>query len=996
MHLPQADSSATTHNPALQDAVAASEPAGRERGPWRAELAGRLAGVYREDVLTRTLYATDASIYEILPDAVVQPKHIADVVATVEVCRRYGVPITARGGGTGLHGGAVNRGVQLDFARFMNRILEIDPQRRIARVEPGVVLDELNAELKRYGLHFAADVATSSRATLGGMIANNSCGARSILYGRTVDHVLALDMVLSDGSRHTWGRDVNGVNALARRCDAMLDELLTTHADEIAKRFPRVLRSNGGYALDRLRREGGRITTERLLSGSEGTLGLIVGATLNLEPLPRCKALVVLHYAELAAAFHAVPHILAHKPAAIELVDKYILDAALDNPAMLRKRWFLEGDPAATLTVEFYEDDPARLARRIAKLQEDVAQRGVAYAWPVLTDPAQQEDVWAVRKAGTGLLMSRPGDAQPYDFIDDTSVDPAVLGPYMVRLRQLLVEEGAEQAGYYGHASVGVIHVRPALNLKTAPDVERLRRISERVARLVVEYGGAITGEHGDGIVRSEWLAKQYGPKISAAFQRIKQTFDPENLFNPGKIVAPLPMDGTLRYGAGYRTEQPPTLLDFSAHGGIAGLAEMCSGLGVCRQRLVGTMCPSYMATGDERHTTRARANALRAALSNKGLLNGLDDPALDEVMDLCLSCKACKTECPTGTDMTKLKAEWLHHRHERSGGPPVRSRLIAASVDLARWGSHFAPLSNWVLQSRVTRVIMEHLFGLDRRVPPPRFAHPTFREWFERHTWERLGSKRHQAEPTPAATDRKVIYFVDTWTNFYQPGVGRAAVRVLEALGYEVLVLPTQCCGRPLLSKGLLSAAKDLAGANTAVLGPLAERGLCIVGTEPSCISALTDELPELVRTATARRIAAQALDIETFVAAELRARPDALHFRPDAPNLLYHGHCHQKALTGTVDAVALLQACTGGRAREINSGCCGMAGSFGHELEHYEVARAVGEQRLFPAVRGRGDAEIAISGFSCRHQIEHHTEVRPRHVIEYVADALAVKDAT
>ncbi len=1092
------------------------------------ELPGAIAGELRTDRLARALYATDASIYEIVPDGVIFPKSVADVIATVKLCARHGVPLTARGAGTGLAGGAVNRGLQLDCSRHLDRILGIDPQTRTARVEPGVILDQLNAEAKRFGLQFAPDVATSSRATIGGMIANNSCGAHSILYGRTVDHVLGVDVVLADGSTCTWGngsqpsafsfqpltqsgakgqpdgggRDDHSTagtepdryldaapagrveaslhspdNQLARQCDAVLAGIVRDYADEIVARFPKVLRSNGGYALDRLRvtvLTGGQdarpalqdarstlqdarptpgVNTETIICGSEGTLGIIVGATLRLIPLPRHKALLIVQFEDVLSALQAVCPILEHRPAAVELIDDLILDATKNNPTMARKRWFIDrelgpsnpaeehadansrrhgtrhvsdGEPKAILVCEMFDDDEGQLGQRLRALEADLKTRTAGIGYRLVVDPAQQADVWDVRKSGLGLLMSRPGDRQPYAFIEDTAVDPARLPEYIRRLDQLLAEEGVEQTGHYAHASVGCLHVRPVLNLKERKDIERMRRIAERVSSLVLEFGGTMNGEHGDGIVCSVWLEKMYGPRIVEAFRKIKQTFDPQGIFNPGKIVDPLPLAANLRYGEGFESQQPATVLDFAVHGGMAGLAGMCTGVGLCRQRFAGTMCPSYMATGDETHTTRARANALRVALSNRGLLDGLADPALDEVMDLCLSCKACRTECPTGVDMSRLKAEWLAHRNERVG-VPRRSRLIASSIDMARWGCHFAPLSNWVMQSRAVRVMMEHVFGLDRRMPPPRFAHPTFRQWFAGRIGNGVrnllpeGPSGRSAQKVPdtfskvlgAGDSRRpqVVYFADTWTNFYEPQVGRAAVKVLEAMGFEVIVPPTVCCGRPLISKGLLRDAVKLAETNVAVLGPYADRGIPIVGTEPSCVSVLLDELPQLVRSpassmaaqsrghATACRIAACATTIETFVAGELRKNPDALHFRAAAPEsipssarpkLLYHGHCHQKALTGTADAIALLAACTHGGAAEIDSGCCGMAGAFGHEVEHYDVARAVGEQRLFPAIRARGEAGVAVSGFSCRHHIAHHTGVPARHVIEYVADAM------
>ena len=965
------------------------------------ELRSAVAGDVRDDRLTRTLYASDASIYEIVPDLVVMPRSVADVVATVRVCAGHGVPVTPRGAGTGLSGGCVNRGVQLDLSRHMNRVLAIDPAARTARVEPGVVLDELNAQLRPHGLHFSPDVATSNRATIGGMIGNNSAGAHSIVVGRTCDHVLGLDVVLADGSVVHWGRDrqidpadASDARAAQQRIEQALTGILRDCAAEIEARFPKVFRRNGGYALDRLRVDDGRLNVEQVLVGSEGTLGIVVGATLNLLPLPRHQGLVVVHYADLLESLRSVPAILEHRPAAVELVDKLILDGTRDNPAMQRRRWFLDGDPEALLIVELYCASADELRRRLAELADDLKRRGIGYAWPIIVEPERQEDVWAVRKAGTGLLMSRPGDTQPYDFIDDCAVDPARLHDYISRLHQILAAEGIERTGYYAHASVGLLHVRPALNLKTREGVARLRRIADRVSQLVREFGGAMTGEHGEGIVRSEWIERMFGPQLVAAFRRVKTAFDPHNLFNPGKIVDPLPMDSNLRYGADYATQTPPTVLDFSAYGGLAGLAEMCSGIGECRKRLVGTMCPSYMATGEEKDTTRARAGALRVALSNRGLLDGLSDPALDQVFDLCLACKACKTECPTGTDVTRLKTEWLYHRNKRFG-VPRRSRLIARSLALAAWGVRFAPLSNRIMQSKITRAFMEHWYGLDRRVPPPKFARQTFRQWFHR---QRRGaaapgpaSSPHDGAPPRSAAARPVVYFVDTWTNFYVPQVGQATVKVLEALGCQVIVPPTVCCGRPLISKGLLDEAQALAQDNVEILAPYARQGIPIVGTEPSCVSVLMDELPQLARTPEAKRIAELSQTIETFVARALEANPAALRFKNDRPPILYHAHCHQKALTGTADGLRILAACSGGRAAEINSGCCGMAGAFGHEVEHYEVARAIGEQRLFPAVRARGAAEIAVSGFSCRHQLEHHTDAHPRHVIEYLAAALA-----
>ncbi len=958
------------------------------------ELTDAVSGNVRFDRLTRALYATDGSIYEIVPAGVVMPRTTDDVVATVNVCRSHRVSMTPRGAGTGLTGGAVGPGVQIDFSRHMNRVLHIDTDARTVRVQPGVVLDELNAKLAPLGFQFAVDVATSSRATIGGMVANNSCGARSILYGRSVDHVLEMTTVLADGTVAVWSTQglvrTDGTGTANGRATAGADELVRVrkqYRNEIVARYPNVLRSNGGYGLDRLVAAAPDLNPIAVLSGSEGTLGFITDCLLKLTPLPQAKTLLVIHYAELMDALASVPPILEHQPAAIELVDRMILAAARSNPAMAARSRFIEGDPAALLVVEFFGDDLSDLTRRMNDLQSRLGADGRPYAYVHLVEPARQADMWEVRKSGLGLLMSRPGDPQPYAFIEDASVDPARLHDYIRRLNDLLRREGITEVGHYAHASVGCLHVRPVLNLRKGADIDRMHRIADGVSSLVLEFGGTMTGEHGDGIVRSTWLEKLYGVNILQAFREIKSAFDPNRLMNPGKIVDPWPMVENLRYGDGFTAQQVKTYLDFDAYRGLdggetgmAGLAGMCSGVGQCRQRLVGTMCPSYRATGDERDTTRARANALRLALSNRNLIRGLDDPVIGEVLDLCLSCKACKTECPTGVDIAKLKAEYLSYRNQTVGADK-RSRMVADSIRVAKWGSRLAPLSNWVLRSRPARILMERLYGFDRRVPLPRYVRRTFRHWMRRHV--RSTAPRHAARGP-------IVYFCDTWTNHHTPNVGIAVVRLLEAAGFRVIVPETECCGRPLISKGFLAEAQGMAERNIARLLEFADVNTPIVGSEPSCVSTLVDEYPQFVRSLDARRVAACTQTVECFLAKLLADEPNTLRFNQSELTLLYHGHCHQKALFGTADAMALLGAVPGYDAREIPSGCCGMAGVFGHEVEHYDVAKAVGEDVLFPAVRGRGDAQIAVSGFSCRHQVEHHTGATARHLLEYLADAL------
>lgn len=984
------------------------------------ELRRAVAGEVRFDRLTRAIYSTDASIYEITPLGVVTPRTTADVVATVEVCRRHRVPIVARGAGTGITGGAIGWGVCLDFSRFMHAIGVVDVAARTVTVEPGVVLDDLNARLAPDGLFFPADVATASRATLGGMIANNSAGSHSVYYGRTVDYVAGLTVVLADGSVVEWehapyaepppapdGLQVQtpiGLRAAweARRAErtplhpperpsvppagaagpilAAIERVRASFHNDVLERYPRVLRRNGGYALDRLCLSDAP-NPATLICGSEGTLGLIVGAKLRLVPMPRCKSLVVLHFADVLEAVRATPRLLAHDPAAVELVDDLILDAGRGQvPAAIRDR-FLIGRPRAIQICELYDEDAGRLADRTHRLAHELERDGVGQPVAVVLDPAVQLAVWTLRNKGFGLLMSQPGDAHPLEFIEDAAVDPSRLGDYIAEMDAMLRSEGVTKVGYYAHASVGVIHVRPTLNLRQPADVVRLRRIAECTCDLVHRYGGAMTGEHGDGIIRSEWLERMYGPRIVQAFREIKAAFDPENLLNPRKIVDPLPMDERLRAARRPQSLPVTTHFDYTAHGGLAGLAAMCSGVGQCRQTLVGTMCPSYMATLDEQHTTRARANALRIALTRPELIDGPTDPVMDDVMGLCLSCKACRTECPTGVDMARMKAEWLAMRH-RARGVPLRTRVLAAAPRMAELLSPLAPLANAVLRSTPMRALMDALFGIDRRIPPPALARRTFRAWFQ-------ARGRDGGRPTPVDQPRgRVVYFPDTWMNFYWPSVGIAAVRLLEAAGFHVDVPPLVCCGRPLISLGLLDAATQLARINVERLSRHSGSVHAIVVGEPSCLSALLDEYPQLVRTEAARRVASLARPVESLLV-EALADGAPIGWSTGPRETLLHGHCHQKALYGTADAVALLKSLPG-QAREINSGCCGMAGAFGHLREHYDVARAIGQQRLFPAVSARGAAEIAVCGFSCREQIAAHTDVTPRHLLELAADAL------
>jgi FAD/FMN-containing dehydrogenase/Fe-S oxidoreductase len=963
-------------------------------------LRGKLAGEARFDRLSRAIYSTDASLYEIEPLGVILPRTIDDVRTTVLACGELGVPIVARGAGTGIAGGAVGWGVQIDFSRFMHRIGPIDAEARRVSVQSGAVLDDVNRAAAAAGLHFPPDVATASRATIGGMIGNNSCGSHSVLYGRTVDYVDELMAVLADGRVVTWRHepfddlppleasralrfpppwDRSPVAAADRPLLEALDRVRHEVFDDVLARYPRVMRRNGGYALDRLCLSR-RPNPATLLCASEGTLALVVEAKLRLVPLPRCKALLVVAFASVGEALRATPTLLEHKPAAIELVDELILAAGFEQVAADVRAQFLDRVVPAILIFEVYDDDESALRRRLSDAQRAVEAAHAPLSVRSVLDAAVQAAVWTLRNRGFGLLMSRPGDRHPYEFIEDAAVHPTRLADYIGELGAMLAREGVPDVGYYAHASVGVIHVRPVLNLHKRDDVRRLRRIAESAAELVLKYGGALTGEHGDGIVRSEFLERMYGPRIVEAFGRIKRAFDPRGLFNPRKIVDPLPMDRRLRAvcddePAASRERVPlVTHFDYGPHGSPAGLARMCSGVGQCRQK-TGVMCPSYVATLDERHTTRARAVALRIALEGRGSLDGLSDPALEDVMDLCLSCKACKTECPTGVDMARLKAEWQAQRIEQRGST-LRERFFAHAADAVRAMQKMPRWVDALARSGAARIVLDRVVGLDRRIAPPALAAQSFRQWWESH------------EPLSRGTAGRVLFFVDTWTDAYTPTAGVACVRLLEALGFEVLAPRLACCGRPLISQGFLKQARDLARENAERLAEWIDRVDWIVGVEPSCVLTFVDEFPHFVREPIAAKIREKTRLADTLIAQALRERPRVFSPSADAGEVLLHAHCHQKALVGTRDTLELVVRAAGGAAREIDSGCCGMAGSFGHDRRHYNVARAIGEQRLLPAVRQRGAAQVVVTGFSCREQITHHTSARPRHALEFLAD--------
>ncbi len=948
----------------------------------------------RFDAPTRWQYATDASLYQIEPVGVVLPRTTADLAAAVRLAAELGVSIVPRGAATSLSGQTIGAGVILDTSKYLHRIGIVDRNKMTVQVEPGVVLDRLNAHLRPLGLMFGPDVSTGDRATLGGMIGNNSAGARSLKYGKVVDHVRSLDVVLADGTLTTLGpmtpSELDAVctqDNAAGRLHRDVRDIIAQNRESIVARFPRILRRVSGYNLDEfvpglpVRAPGWidepwEFNLAKLIVGSEGTLATIASAEIRVVPIPPAQGLVILSFATIPAALDRLAEIISTGPAAVEMVDRMMLDLAASNPDYARSLSFATGRPAAVLAAQFYADSAAELAERAADLTRRFeGQPGVLGVRQSLTESAK-DDFWKIRKAGVSLLMGMVGDAKPVAFVEDTAVDPSKLPAFYDRFAAILSKHGTYGA-CYGHADVGCLHIRPVINVKTEAGVDQLRAIAADVSDLVVEFGGSMSGEHGDGLARSGFNAKLFGPEVYAAFQAVKHVFDPDDRMNPGKVVASPDPGASLRLSPTYHAIEPlETAFDFSAQGGFARAVELCSGVGACRKTGGGTMCPSYMVTLDEAHTTRARANTLRLVMDGTLNADGLASQALDEALDLCLSCKACKTECPSNVDMSKLKAEYLHQKY-KTHAIPLASRLMGQIHRLNPIGSATAPLANFTIRNPAFRWLLEQVAGIDRRRIMPLFEWNNLRGWFRRHT------------PDPRAGSRgSVILLDDCFTTYNTPKVGRAAVRVLEAAGYEVKLAGLGCCGRPAISKGLLDLGRDLARTNVARLISAARAGTPILGVEPSCLLTLVDEYRDFRLGPDADVVARAAMMVDTFVADRTRV-PD-LPLRPLQQQVLLHGHCQQKALLGTGGTIAALQRIEGLEVKELDSGCCGMAGSFGYELGHYETSVALANRVLLPEAAKHPTAPLIAPGFSCRSQVHGLAGIDARHPIEILADQL------
>jgi FAD/FMN-containing dehydrogenase/Fe-S oxidoreductase len=979
-----------------------------------AALSGKTGGEVLFDKFSRGRYATDASIYQIEPVGVFIPRSEEDVLHALALAREARVPVLPRGGGTSQCGQTVGAALVIDNSKYLNRVIDFDAEAMTVTVQPGIVLDHLNAWLKPHGLWFPVDVSTAAQCTIGGMAGNNSCGSRSLHYGNMVHNVLGIDAVLADGSEAHFGPLEQMRKAASPRIAALVDTVRAIAArehDEIAARYPHVMRRVGGYNLDVFHPQSerpytadGSVNLAHLLVGSEGTLAYTRRITLKLVSLPKAKTLGVVNFTDFHRAMDSAQHIVKLKPVAVELVDRTMIELARNNPAFrptIEKA--LIGKPDAILLVEFAGSDRAEQLRQLKALTELMADLGMPDSVVEMPDEREQKELWEVRKAGLNIMMSLKGDNKPVSFIEDCAVPLEHLAEYTAQLSEVFARHGT-RGTWYAHASVGTLHVRPILDMRRDGSA-KMRAIAEEAAALVRRYKGAFSGEHGDGLVRSEWVDWQFGERMMGAFREIKDAFDPEGLMNPGKIVRATKMDdrSLYRFKPDYKEQSLQTVLDWSAWnvqsdpvteessapgtggdatGGFAKAIEMCNNNGHCRKFDSGTMCPSYRVTKDEQHLTRGRANTLRLAVSGQLGPDAFTSEAMYETLDLCVSCKGCKRDCPTGVDMARMKTEFLYHyrkKHDLS----LKDKLIAYLPRYAPWAAKLAPLANLRDSLPGMAKATEQMLGLSARRKLPQWRGDTFLKTFASH----------------GTGTREVVLFADTFNNYFESENAHAALRVLEAAGYKVHIAKAHgesrplCCGRTYLSAGLVDEAKAEARRTMEALRPHLEKGLPVIGLEPSCLLTMRDEFLAYGFGDEAKRLASQAMLFEEFLAFEAKAGRLTLKLKPlPQKTALLHGHCHQKAFDAFKPVQTVLALVPELEVKTVESSCCGMAGSFGYDPRHFEVSMKMAENALLPAVR-QADANtlIVADGISCRHQISDGAQREAVHVARVLAAALA-----
>lgn len=966
------------------------------------QLARSLKGDLHTDRKMRVLYATDASAYREMPLAVAIPRDKDDIRTLIDFARKHGTSLIPRTAGTSLAGQVVGNGIVVDVSRNFTRILEVNAAEKWVRVEPGVVRDELNLHLKPYGLFFGPETSTANRAMIGGMVGNNSCGSNSVVYRSTREHLLEVKALLSDGSEvefktisadefHEKCELQNLEGQIHRSLRSMLSDY--NNQLEIRKEFPKpsVERRNTGYAID-LMLETAPFTAGmpdfnfcKLIAGSEGTLAFLTEIKLNLVDLPpKETGLLCVHFNSVDESLRANLIALRHNPTASELIDHYVLECTKDNPEQRKNRFFVQGDPGAILVVEFKKDTQEEIRAIASVVESEMRAAGYGYHFPLLFGEDTQK-IWKLRKAGLGLLSNLPGDEKAVAVIEDTAVDVNDLPDFILDFNVILKKHGLYSV-HYAHAGSGEIHLRPIINLKTAEGHRLFRIIAEEIATLVKKYKGSLSGEHGDGRLRGEFIRQMIGDKNYALIKQLKEVWDPQHIFNPGKIVDTPPMDSFLRYDAGQVTPKFETIFRFHDQD-ILQHAEQCNGSGDCRKSHLsgGTMCPSYMATRDEKDTTRARANILREFLTRSDKANRYDNREIYEVMDLCLSCKACKSECPSNVDVAKLKAEFLQHYYDANGAP-LRAHLIARFTQLSRLGLLAPGLYNFVMSSSLVSGLVKRLAGFAAGRSLPLLHGYSLRSWHLRH---RKKNAKDRVYP-----NGKVYLFCDEFTNYNDTHIGEQAILLLERLGYDVEIPLHEESGRTWLSKGFVRKAKEIANKNIVLLSDIISAETPLVGIEPSAILTFRDEYPDLAtdeNLTAAKKLAGNALMFDEFIVRELAAgRINVGQFSAERREIMLHGHCQQKSVGDLNATVKMLAIPAGHSVKTVPSGCCGMAGSFGYEAEHFDISQRIGELVLFPSVRNAPEeVQVAAPGTSCRHQIKDGTGRHAKHPIEIMWEA-------
>ncbi|MGA8164990.1 MAG: FAD-linked oxidase C-terminal domain-containing protein [Waddliaceae bacterium] len=951
------------------------------------EFGKTLEGEVRFDAVSKNVYSVDASIYEVAPLAVVLPKTKEDILKTLAFANEQGVSLIPRGAATGITGGCLGSGIILDVSKYLTQLLDINEEKQFIVCEPGVIQDHINTQLANSGYRLGPETSTGNRATIGGMLANNSAGAKSLKYGKMVDHVLGVEMILASGE--TLRFEEVDETSFKKKClqndrEGMIyraiDTIQNHYADEIKTRFPAIPRRASGYNLDELVKPQ-PLNVSKLITGSEGTLGIITEIIIKISPQPKATGLCLIHFHDIIEAMKSIDAILPYEPISLEMIDDKLIQMAKQSPTLRNRLNWLVNDPKAVFAAELEADTVEAVEEKLNRFSNAMKQQGIGYTRVCLSDGLAMANFWKVRSAGLGLLLSKRSYSRSIAFIEDISLPPNHLAPFMDKFLPYLKKIGKE-AGIYGHAGSGCLHIRPYIDLRKHEELQLMEAMMNDVSTLLLEYNGALSGEHGDGLTRSWLYKKMFGEKICQAFVILKEAFDPNNLMNPGKIVHPEPFLQNLRLSPDTPVKEIDTFLDFSKEGGFSLAADLCNGNALCRKRNQ-TMCPSFQASGDEYDTTRARAQTLRSIIHGKLPLKDIPGKGLHDVLDLCIGCKGCKKECPSLVDMAKMKAEALFHYQEKHGYA-LRDRLVGYLGKINRIASPFAPFFNTLAKHFLGKSLMNRI-GITTKRELPSMAAQRFSRWF-----------RHHRSPVVDQHHKAVVLFNDTFTEFHTPEIGIAATHILEALGYRVIVPQWQCCGRTLISKGILRPAKTYAKTLINMLAPFAHKNIPIVGLEPSCLLTITDDFEGLLgyHHQELHTVIEHCQTFDAFAASHIDNQRLPLPFTTERRQIFHHGHCYEKALLENPYTLEVLNTLPNAKVSEIASGCCGMAGSFGYEKEHDDFSIKIGELVLFPAIRqSPDDALIVANGFSCRHQILQGTKRRAFHLAEILHENILKK---